>query len=606
MATKSAKGKAKGKAKGDPKSDSRPLSHKATQSKKSQGASSRQGKKFIEIPYSQISLPPRPAPGEELSVLFYNPRPLEEVLDARKLNKLIRSIRLDGLIENPVLNIVTDPSDRTQTLKAELLAGERRYHAIGRIIAEKLPCVDDDAPKPSQFASGAIVNYKNRFGVVASHEEGTNVVVVTFDDEYNDDAGKGEQEIPYVDVFPTRPGDEVHANITCKLYYDLTDERKMRISFNENENSDPLSVKAEVDLVERMLAMGYKQQQVAYILDTNITFISQRSSFRTQLPAAAFEKLMAGKMAAHVAVNILSYKTEHRQAYFDRMEKVERRNSAQMIQQHRADQEKFEDEAEEHESNARKAEKTGDPGAATRERRKAQSAASKASRSKERKEKAESEAGTIRQGHAHQAAAELGITPRTAKIVPKEQIEDHYVKGMAKYVTGDVKDPVCGEIIPGDKASIVRRTAKAILEGILDPLAIIREYMVENGEWAVPDETGAATATATKSAPVPQMVPDKAEDEDEIPNVEDEEDGDNVSVITEDAELEPDESTFDPEEEDEDEEEEDEEEEDEEEDEDEEDDDEPMYSHDDEDEDDDDGRLPSERGDFGRDYDEWN
>lgn len=89
------------------------------------------------------------------------------------------------------------------------------------------------------------------------------------------------------------------------------------------------------------------------------------------------------------------------------------------------------------------------------------------------------------------------MTPRKKKLLPKEQIEELYVKGMVKASQGGVNDPITGEEIPMDQASIVRRTAKAILDGELDPFAVIRDYNVSNGIWTLPEETSAAKAEHT-------------------------------------------------------------------------------------------------------------
>ena len=423
--------------------------------------------KYPLVLHADISFPPRPEPGQEIDALFFNPRPLEEVLDAEKMGKLVYSIRLEDLLEPVTVNLVTMNGDKTIINKVELLAGERRDRAIGLIIEQKLPCVDEVNPKPDQFEPGAVVNWKNRFGVAVKQVGG--VVAVTFDDHLNDIMGKGEQDCPYAEVLPTILGNEKHKYVPCKCYYDLTDERKMRISFSENDNSEPLSVKAEVDLVERLLRRDKKQAEVAYILNTNITFVSQRACFRSQLPPEAFEKLMSGKMAAHVAVGMLGFEPEVRQSHFDAMKADEAATTNKKRAILRSEKERMEDEAELHKDAAVKAARGGDEAAAAKENRRAESAEGKAKRIGERQTRVEQEAGSIKEGHSKRAAATLGISPRKKKMLAKEQVETIYVKGLSKFVAGGEIDPICGEEIPGELISIVSPYRQGHRRGSIGP-----------------------------------------------------------------------------------------------------------------------------------------
>lgn len=473
--------------------------------------------KGTHLKLKDIEFAPRPKPGEELKMVFFNPRPEDEVMDPEKSAKLTYSLQIEGQIEPPAVRVWTDPTDRKKITKVQHVAGERRLRCLNTIYDQKLPCVDYDSAKPECFEVGSVVNYKNRFGTVTKTEDGTVFIEVC---DHLSDHKVELMECPYEDVLPTRPGDEIFEFVKVQIYFDISDERAMRIAFSENDNSEPLSVKAEVMLVERYLAMGYKQAQVAFMLNTNITFVSQRAAFRAQLPQEAFGKLMSGKMAAHVAVKMLSYDNSKRAAMYSEMVDLEMVESKDTIRKHELAQERHEDEADIHRSNATKADRSGDSQTAEKERKQAATSERRAGQEKARKERAEADSGTLRQGHAERAAARLGITPRKAKILPKEQIESLYVKGMTKFVAGGETDPICNEEIPGDLASIVRRTALAILNGQLDPLTIIREYKVENEEWTLPAETqaGKKESTAKQSAqklPKNILNDDKDEEEDE-------------------------------------------------------------------------------------------
>lgn len=439
--------------------------------------------RFPLISHGDISLPPRPEPNQSLTSVFYNPRPLDEVLDAEKMQKLVHSIRVDDLLEPVAVNLVTD--HEKNVLKVELLAGERRYHALGTIIRGRLPCVEE-GPKPVVYEAGASVLWKTRFGVVVRQDGET--VVVSFDDHMNDLMGKGEVECHYDDVSPTVSGDAKHELIPCKCYYNLTDERKMRIAFSENNNSEPLSAKAEVDLVERYVSLGKKLAEIAHMLGTNITFVSQRSSFRRQLPPEAFPKLMSGKMSSHVAIEMLSFSPEVRQLHFEAMVADEKIVTSAKLGVLREEKDRLEDEAEIHKDAAKKAFDAGDEATAAKEEKKAEVAEKQVRKVADRQKRVEENAGSITRGNAKRAAAAIGVTPRKKKMLLKEQVLKLYIEELEKYRSGKHKDPVCNEPIPAELVCVVSKTAKAIVEGQLDPIAIIREHKIETKEWTVPTE----------------------------------------------------------------------------------------------------------------------
>lgn len=464
-----------------------------------------------KVRLKDVQISPRPKPGEENFLFFYNPRPEDEVNDPKTAFPLQYSMRLEGNLEAPVARGWTDPNDKSVITKINHIAGERRLTQMNVIYDQDLPCVDEKSPKPEVFEAGACVNWKNRFGtVVKQDEDGT--VTIHFDDHLNDTHGSGNIVCDYADVLPTKGGREMFEWISIKLYLDISDERAMRIAWSENANSEPLSVKAEVALVERLLAMGKKQAEVAYILDTNITFVSQRASFRTQLPKAAFEKLMAGQMAAHMGVHLLSIDPANREAYYEALVKSEQIQSTQEVQKLRSEKERLEDEADLHETEAKAAEKKGDTKTAAAETRKAQSASGKAKKAADRLKRVESEKGTIKQGHTHMAQQMTGITPRKGKMLAREQIEEQ-VKALMKASTDDVEDPITGETIPQDYASIARRVLMAVMTGGIDPLAPIRDYMVSNGKWDLPEETKAGKGG--KSSPAKEEPDEDDLDEEE-------------------------------------------------------------------------------------------
>lgn len=434
--------------------------------------------KYPAVHLKSITIAERPADGEETTKLFYNPRDLSSFTPER-MSALKRSIRGEGLIEPPLVRAWTSNGVVTSV---ELIAGERRLRSVSQIHDEAAPCFDEDRPQPEKYKAGDVVAHKGNFGTVLKHD-GDKVLV-----EFEGDDQPQQVECAYEDVYPTVSGAEMYEFLPCKVLYNCTDERALRLAFTENDQSEPLTIREEIALVERLLRMSKKQEEIAEILSTNVTWVSQTANFRDQLPAEAFTKLMNGQMARHVAVNFLSHAPEDRPALFAATVEAEKRQTAKKVETLKDEQVKHEDDEEIHKAEAVKAERTGDTTTAAKEKRKASSSAGKAAKAKERRERAESEEGVIKQGHVKEAQATTGITPKKGKMLDRQQVEDHWGKGLVKFVTGEHEDPVSGEKLPNDLVSIARRTALAIVNGCTDPLSVIREYMYDNDLWAKPDE----------------------------------------------------------------------------------------------------------------------
>lgn len=430
--------------------------------------------KYPLCPITSITIVERPKPGEESQKLFYNPRDLSSFTPER-MESLCKSIRSEGLIEPILANLIT--GEGGEIVQINLIAGERRYRTLRRIYDEDLPVFNEDAKQPEQYKAGDIVVHRGLFGTVVSHSG--DKVTINFDE--GDKPAK--VECSYADVYPTVSGREFYANVPCKVVYDCPEERALRLAFTENDQSEPLTIQEEIALVERLTLMGHKQDAIAEILGSNVTWVSQTGNFREQLPKEAFEKLITGQMARHVAVHFLSYPQDKRQALFDATVKAEERATAQKIASLRDEQEQLEDEEELASAEARKAEEAGDTSAATKARKRASGAAAKATRARSRRQRAESESGTIKQGHVKAAAVEEGIAPKKGKMLDGPQLDEHWITKLIPHSLGGEIDDVTGEEIPADLAAIARRTAMAIRNGCTDPISVIREYMVENDRW---------------------------------------------------------------------------------------------------------------------------
>lgn len=424
--------------------------------------------KYPLVPTNQITIVERPT-GDNPSQLFFNPRQLSsftpDIMSALEL-----SIRSEGLIEPPLVRAIT-AEDGVTILAVQLIAGERRLRSVLKIIAEDLPCLDENAERPKTFKENSVVTRAGKFGVVLSQVDG--VVNVRLD--------QGEKaEWPYDDTSPTISGKKLYEHLPCNMLYNCSDERALRLAFTENDKSEPLTVAEEVTLVERLTMLGKKQDEICEILGANVTWVSQTSNFREELPKAAFDKLVAGKMARHVAVAILSYPPEDRQKIFEASQLVEIEQTKAKVRELRQEQFQHEDAQELAIDEAKKAAKAGDTAKAQRETRRAASAGAKAAKAKQRRQRVEADAGVIKQGHTKQASIDTGITPKKGKMLDRQQIEEYWVDGLTKYVTGDELDPETGNVVPMHLAAIARRTASAILKGCADPLSVIREYLIAN------------------------------------------------------------------------------------------------------------------------------
>lgn len=436
--------------------------------------------KYQSFAIDSIKIAERPNVGGESEVLFFNPRDLSS-FTKDKMDALAHNIRAEGLQQPPIVRVFVDGDSIS---RVELIAGERRLRSCRFIYDNNLPCFHEDAPRHKEYKSGTQVLHKGRFGTVV--EQTGQMVVIDFEPDAHN---KAEQKTcDYADVYPTIPGKQLYQQLPCRVIMDCSDERALRLAFSENDKSEPLTIAEEITLVERLEKMGKRQDEIAEILGSNVPWVSQTANFRRQLPEGAFEKLISGHMARHVAVGFLSYAPEDRKSLFEASLQAEKEETEQKIEEHQILKEKLEDEEELHASEAKVAEQKGDLVKAKKERRKASVLAHKASKEAEKVKRAKKEAGTIKQGHVKKGAATTGIMPKKAKPFDNDDIDATFVKGMVPYLDGGGIDEVTGQEVPPELAAIVRRTALAIIHRNRDPLSPIRGYMQSCGKWAKGDD----------------------------------------------------------------------------------------------------------------------
>jgi hypothetical protein len=433
--------------------------------------------KYPLVPIDNIEIVERPKPGEESEKLFFNPRELSS-FTPESMAELHLSIRTDGLQQPPLVRAFTKGDD---VIKVELIAGERRFRSVQYIIEHDLPCFDEDCKRPKKFEQGQTVICKGHFSEVVSHGDKVTVQILDANNKLTDE----QRDYDTNDVYPTVSGALLYSRIPCRVAYDISDARALRLAFAENDKSKSLSTREEIVLVERLDRRGLKVAEIAEHLGTNETWVSQTANFRTSLPEDALDCLLKGNMKRHTAVKIMGYKPEDRDGLWKSTIEAEAEETAAAIAL--ADNESIQAEDEELSvlADKKKALKAGDTKSANKLGRTAASLSTKASKARERKERAESESGQIKTGHVQKGAAKAGLSPKKAKMLPKEEIEECYISAMEEYLDGESVDPICGEEVPADLAAIVRLTALAILNGNRDSLSPIRQFMIEQDRWRV-------------------------------------------------------------------------------------------------------------------------
>jgi hypothetical protein len=401
-------------------------------------AISRDGK-YQSVPLMSIEVIDRPqTESESKEVLFYNPRFLEN-FDTETMRTLRESICRQGLLTPLIVRAFTEGATRDgRVIKVQLIAGERRFRSLRYIYDKDLPVVDEET--------------KEKVSGRAYYEK-----------------------------------------VACRVYFNIGDEEALQIAFKENDQRSPLKIEEEIALVERLTERGMKQDEIADLLDTNVTFVSQTGSFRRELPKKAFGLLLKGLLSRHVAVQLLSFKAgKDRKAAFEAAVLNEQRDYQETIdalQEGIIDAEDYVEIANDEEE---KAKAKGDTAAARKAARKRESAQNTLNRLHERKQRRESRRGQIQQGHLGAGAISAGIAPKKPKILNRKLIESMYVELIEEYTkrseenAGDV-DSVTGEPYPLDVLQVVKATAQAILHGEGDPLKVVRKIMVDRGDWSVPE-----------------------------------------------------------------------------------------------------------------------
>lgn len=389
--------------------------------------------KFLLIPIESIQLAERPDEGDESKRLFFNPRSMDS-FDTEAMTRLRESIRLDGLQQPPIVRVFTkDGQKNGEITRIELIAGERRFRSMTLLYEENVKCFDEDSKKMV-------------------------------------------------------PGKELYSKIPCKVLYNITDEQALRIAFKENNEHKSLTIKEEVALVERLSEMGYKQDKISDLLQTNVTWISQTANFRKELPKGAFDKLINGQLSRHVAVQILSFSPEHREKLYAEAVAAEAEERKKALEEIQDIVYLAEDEEETALSDQDEAASYGDVAGAKKAKKRANLARKKLDKAKEKELNVIKSEGVIKQGHIIEGGRKADLSPKKSKMLNRPSTEEFYVELINSWIEKGKVDAIYGHTYPTEILKIVKATALGIINGNPDPGVVIRNYLIEEGIWAESDE----------------------------------------------------------------------------------------------------------------------
>jgi ParB-like chromosome segregation protein Spo0J len=415
-------------------------------------------------------------PEDPKSRVFFNSRqPKSFTLES--LIPLMMTIRRDGLLQNVVV--------RENEGVIELIAGERRIRSISLLREKDVACLNSNGNVPSKWRKNTIVLHKRNFCKVVQ-QRGDDVTLELLNE---DDEPTGEMIVaPASKLKPTLPATKRYSHVVCNIIPNCSDEMALAINMAENRESQPLTIEEEIAVVERLIGMGLKQDDIKDMLGTNITWVSQTASFRRELPPEAFDKLMAGGMRRNLAVGLMGYAKADRPKLYKQMVVEEQNNTAAKIRKHQLEQDAAEDEAEILTDAAERAETDKEKAQA---KKKAAAAKKKADAAKKKKEQAEEEAGQLKQGDLEAAAVKTGTQPKKLKILSRKQIEDMVERLDQMIKSDDTFDPLCEKKVTSGELMLVRETLSGVLIGVTDPLAMVRTVKVSLGKWDIPDHAEA-------------------------------------------------------------------------------------------------------------------
>lgn len=386
---------------------------------------------FPLIPRESIQVVERPEEGHESDQLFYNPRSIESMA-SEVMTKLRESIRRDGLHNPMMVRAFTEGSlPGTPIIRVELVAGERRWRSIDALCEE----------------NSLVYDWRSK---------------------------------------EMRPAQDVYGHIPCEVFYNISDEEALRHAWTENDERENLSITDEIHLVERLTRRGLLQDEIAELLGTNVTWVSQTVNFRKELPAAAFQRLSIGKISRHVAVQILGYNKNDRDRLVSEAIHVEEEERATALNDIREEAENAEDQEDILNLRARQARVRGEEKAAAQVAKRAAAAGKRAAVARTKETRIEANGGMIRQGHLARGAVAADVAPRKAKVLTRGMIQQFFQELPSRWIEIGKVDPITKMAYPKEMLALMAAVAESILTGNPDPGNTIRRTLVSLGIWEMP------------------------------------------------------------------------------------------------------------------------
>lgn len=415
--------------------------------------------------------------------LFFNPRN-PSAFTRDRLAELYASIRLDGLLESPIVREYGDGH--------QLLAGERRYRTICHLVEDDVYCYSKMLKRPAKWGKNTVVIYRSKFAKFLSYTDDQNCEIEFLDEE---DKVTGQVAIvPIIGLRPTAPASEIYDRLSCNVIPDCDDEWAMRIAMAENHNQEPLPLADEIELCERLEKLGKKQQEICEIVGKDPTWVCHTLNFRKQLPQEAFDSLVENRMVRHVAVQFFKYPAKYRKNLLQMAKELAQEEHSVKSHQVQEELNELEDLQELHEDMA---EHSSTPTVSKSHAKKAKHAAVASKKVQKKKQHLDKEAGHIHQGHVEGAAVKLGLRSKTPKCLSRKDIETIYVQGIDKIKSQKVVDPLFEIEIPKIYLAIVQATAQGILTEERNPLILLRNVLMDEGIWKIEPEDGLKSKTET-------------------------------------------------------------------------------------------------------------
>jgi hypothetical protein len=405
---------------------------------------------FVLIQPEEIQIAEAPDPtaeGYDPSIYkFYNPRGREKGggFDKDPMAELMDSITKLGL-QQPVLARLVNPegtySEDTQNETPQLIAGERRLLAVTRLKEAK-----------------TLVYNKS------THE--------------------------------MEPADEVYETIPVSLLTECDDETALSLAVDENEQSQPLTPKDQVRLVEDLLAVGLTPNQICERLNKNPAWVNHTQHFKTSLPEPCFEALMAGEITRHVATELLKYKEEDRGDIWAEAQAAMTGKRGKKREELEEKVELAAGQVEVTDAEKQLADELGLDEEAAAEA--AADAEEKLEESMDNLSEFDEEPTGMTGGDITTAGTSTGNKPKTPSAFPKKKIESNYCDPLRAALgiepgeepdeTVKYKDSVTGRIFPRHILQCALDTAEGIVAQDADVFEVLRELMYDLGKWDRPEE----------------------------------------------------------------------------------------------------------------------